>query len=429
MASDWKIVRVFISSTFLDMQAERDQLVRFTFPRLREKLLDRHIHLVEVDLRWGVTSDTNSVEACRDIIDECRPRFLCMLGGRYGYVPPGHTRSITAEEIDYSIRDNYSDRTHRIFYFRDPKVTETMPSSFRESHGSDAAQKLDDLKQTIVQAGFSPKIYFARWDQQLGHLTDLNDFGKCVFADLLASIDAEFGPKPTTVFEEADQERLAMEAFIERNAENYIVGSGREVLDQLHEIAQAHKGERDLLIKGPPGSGKSALLAKFARELRQRDLSVGTVKSDLIYHAVGASVRSSNTMGMLRRIAYELESLRGDGPETSTTRVPADENGFSTYFSNFGTNHNSNNPSDFRPHTILIVVDGLNQLGRPEDVESIIGLLQRLPHFVRLIFSVTGDDEKPFDDLGNRHSSVLVSMRTISLSPLAPEDRSEEHTS
>ena len=39
MANDWKTVRVFISSTFRDMQAERDHLVRFVFPRLRQELL------------------------------------------------------------------------------------------------------------------------------------------------------------------------------------------------------------------------------------------------------------------------------------------------------------------------------------------------------------------------------------------------------
>lgn len=65
MASTWKTVRVFISSTFRDMQAERDHLVRFVFPRLREQLLPRRIHLVDVDLRW---------DACRMTNDKCRMR-------------------------------------------------------------------------------------------------------------------------------------------------------------------------------------------------------------------------------------------------------------------------------------------------------------------------------------------------------------------
>jgi hypothetical protein len=40
MRESWRTVRVFISSTFKDMQAERDHLVRFVFPRMREELLD-----------------------------------------------------------------------------------------------------------------------------------------------------------------------------------------------------------------------------------------------------------------------------------------------------------------------------------------------------------------------------------------------------
>lgn len=46
MTTNWKTIRVFISSTLRDMQAERDHLVRFVFPRQREQLLPRRIHLV-----------------------------------------------------------------------------------------------------------------------------------------------------------------------------------------------------------------------------------------------------------------------------------------------------------------------------------------------------------------------------------------------
>jgi len=87
MTEAWKTVRIFISSTFKDMQAERDHLVRFVFPRLREELLKRRIHLVDVDLRWGVTADQDAFNLCMDEIDRCQPRFICMLGGRYGWVP------------------------------------------------------------------------------------------------------------------------------------------------------------------------------------------------------------------------------------------------------------------------------------------------------------------------------------------------------
>src|SRR5437016_1684486 len=96
--TDWRTVRVFISSTFRDMQAERDHLVRFVLPKLREELLPYRIHLVDVDLRWGVTGDQDASDVCLEVIEECRPRFLCMLGGRYGWTPQGRDRSITADE-------------------------------------------------------------------------------------------------------------------------------------------------------------------------------------------------------------------------------------------------------------------------------------------------------------------------------------------
>jgi nephrocystin-3 len=51
MSATWKTVRVFISSTFRDMHAERDHLVRVVFPELRERCAKRHLHLVDVDLR------------------------------------------------------------------------------------------------------------------------------------------------------------------------------------------------------------------------------------------------------------------------------------------------------------------------------------------------------------------------------------------
>src|SRR5690606_32514996 len=50
-------IRVFISSTFIDMQKERDILIRFIFPELKSLFKDRRIDVVEIDYRWGITED------------------------------------------------------------------------------------------------------------------------------------------------------------------------------------------------------------------------------------------------------------------------------------------------------------------------------------------------------------------------------------
>ena len=52
-----RVVRVFISSTFRDMMAERDYLVKFIFPRLRKQCEERGVTWGEVDLRWGITDE------------------------------------------------------------------------------------------------------------------------------------------------------------------------------------------------------------------------------------------------------------------------------------------------------------------------------------------------------------------------------------
>ena len=47
MTTIWKTVRIFISSTFRDMQAERDHLVRFVFPKLPRRSPREQGHLVQ----------------------------------------------------------------------------------------------------------------------------------------------------------------------------------------------------------------------------------------------------------------------------------------------------------------------------------------------------------------------------------------------
>jgi hypothetical protein len=108
---------VFVSSTFLDMHAERDHLVRIVFPRLRESLLRHRIHVIDVDLRWGVASEQDALEVRRSIIDECQPHFLCMLGGRFGCVSPGAAADFandwwTTRRVAKVVRDRFGVSYH-----------------------------------------------------------------------------------------------------------------------------------------------------------------------------------------------------------------------------------------------------------------------------------------------------------------------------
>ena len=60
-------VRVFFSSTFRDMHAERDHLVTVVFPELRERCERLGLEFFDVDLRWGVPGpQTCAVRDCRN---------------------------------------------------------------------------------------------------------------------------------------------------------------------------------------------------------------------------------------------------------------------------------------------------------------------------------------------------------------------------
>jgi hypothetical protein len=87
-----RLLRLFISSTFRDMQKERDILARLVFPRQRAALAAQDAALQEVDLRWGVTDvmsrDGGALIVCLREIAQCHPLFLGMLGRRAGWSPP-----------------------------------------------------------------------------------------------------------------------------------------------------------------------------------------------------------------------------------------------------------------------------------------------------------------------------------------------------
>ena len=114
---DWKTASVFISSTFNDMHAERDYLIKYVFPELAEWCEKRRIRLVDIDLRWGVTSEesqnNHALRKCLENIDKCRPFFLCLIGQRRGWVPNDPQRisyfDNSEDEISLETKKEYPD--------------------------------------------------------------------------------------------------------------------------------------------------------------------------------------------------------------------------------------------------------------------------------------------------------------------------------
>ena len=137
-----RAIRVFISSTFRDMQEDRDYLVKFIFPQLRKVCESRGVIWSEVDLRWGVTDEQRAegkvLPICLEEIKRCRPYFIGLLGERYGWIPDvipqelidrmpwlreqAHARkSVTELEIIHGVLRDGVMHGRAYFYLRDPQ--------------------------------------------------------------------------------------------------------------------------------------------------------------------------------------------------------------------------------------------------------------------------------------------------------------------
>ena len=169
---DPRTIRVFISSTFKDMHTERDYLVKYLFPELKERCIKRGLALVDVDLRWGVTEEEaeqgKAIEICLDEIENCRPFFIGILGERYGWTPESYQvpdyakydwlskfekgHSITALEIYHGVLNNKEMKPRAFFYFRNPGFIKDVPESKQpevKAESGISANKLFHLKEDI----------------------------------------------------------------------------------------------------------------------------------------------------------------------------------------------------------------------------------------------------------------------------------------
>ena len=128
MPTATRTFRVFVSSTFEDLKAERDALQRGVFPKLRKLCEENNARFQAIDLRWGVRDeaalDQQTLEICLREIERCqqtgiKPNFIVLLGERYGWLPlPAR---IEAEEFG-KICDRVADADKRLvndWYERD----------------------------------------------------------------------------------------------------------------------------------------------------------------------------------------------------------------------------------------------------------------------------------------------------------------------
>ncbi|MCU1368803.1 MAG: tetratricopeptide repeat domain containing protein, partial [Ilumatobacteraceae bacterium] len=408
-ATSFRSIRVFVSSTFRDMQLEREELVKQVFPVLRRMCESRGVAWSEVDLRWGVTDEQKAEGAvlpiCLAEIDRSRPFFIGLLGQRYGWVPEAlpegladqlpwladlEGTSVTEMEILHGVLNDPQAAEHAFFYTRDPAWVDARPPDERlvlgevetddevATLGEDAAaaaaasrrERLEQLKARVAEAGLSTWQY-----------PDPRQLGERVLADFAALVDRLF------------PEHEVPDA-LDRDAEAHRAFGHAQTLGQIDRPALratldgfAMGSEPPLVLAGEAGSATSAVLSAWIETWR-------TAHPDdvVVEHHVGATADASEWTSMAGRLIGELSRavLHADAidrtAEPDGREAPSDPAGRrAALFAALATAGDG-------PQRTVIVVDGADLLSDADGARSLTWLPRRLPANVRVVVGTAGPD-------------------------------------
>ncbi len=450
-------VRVFVSSTFRDMHAERDHLITVVFAELRERIERLGLEFFDVDLRWGVPETgidgekTNSWEYCKRWIDEVEPFFICMLGQRYGWRPPASEIldeadraayagfSVTEMEVRHALLNHPHDK-HSLFYLRETEVPSDA-ANYAEYVDAEDLDDLAKLKTLIRESGRPVRRYQCTWTGS--EFTDLDDFGEVVLEDLWGAVLRDERYVPRSAWEEVlgtewEQDPLYADpsAAIPEEIWQKLVEAAkpppRDPLDveadqmarfaesrlrwfqgRTHELAELRTfvegdlpddASRLCVVRAAAGTGKTALLAKLAEGLDESGCL-------LLTHFVGASEQSASAWALVNRLLQELDRHGIPDPEPEE-RPELDLNGLSRQLARRLASYD-------RGPRLVILLDALNQL---TDGHSPFWLPQQVGPNVRLVVSCLDDPPASPDSPPARVLQALQHRRPeprwVDLSPL-----------
>jgi len=322
-------IRIFISSTFRDMQVERELLIKNVFPELRRLCSERFVTFTEVDLRWGITEEQAAegkvLPICLEEIHRSRPYFIGLLGERYGWIPEsvpqevierepwlkehvGGRTSVTELEILHGVLNNPEMAGHAFFYFRDPAYVEALPEEARR----DLVER--PIPEDIQNSGEAEAL--RRTEERKTKLADLKErirqselpvlenypnpevLADAVGKQLVDMIEILY-PKEE-VPDPLDQEAMGHEAYARGKLHAYVERPAH--IGALNAFAAAEPTGQGLVVTGDSGGGKTALLASWVSQWRADH------STDFVFvHYFGATPDSASVPGFLLRLLGELK--------------------------------------------------------------------------------------------------------------------------
>lgn len=385
----------FVSSTFDDMQRERDILQTTVLPHVNA-VAEKYGCVVEfVDLRWGLEKpedredyDTKVLESCLLEVDRCRPHMLAMLGSRYGWVPSEKAlfrvfgndardligKSITELEIEYG---SHGEETPPLIYIRRLERGEKVADPRQVRLRNSAREGYGGLARSYDLHGAHGEGPGATWAQT-------------VMEDILRELEPRWSD--TSLI---DEDRYMSEL--------------REVLGEERQLAEFARGRQEMLadlkafcmesdgksaravrlVAGASGTGKSSLMACLCRELE---------KSAFVLRAYcGLTPLLSTLNGLLEFLCWQLQY-----------GLCIDDSLDSLSFEELREKLHSLLEDAARIRRVVMLVDGLDQLPPSEETRRLLWLPSDMPENVRCVLTDAGSiSPTPVLAIGGEVSEII----------------------
>jgi len=313
---------VFVSSTFKDMQFERDMLQTYAIPTLNEQLREYGEKAYFGDLRWGVnTTDLDSDEGsrkvlkvCLDQIDNCKPYMIVLIGERYGWIPAQELIdeacvlkgiekikdiSVTELEIDYGALLNPEYEGRILFYFRnlDKSGMTDVERRDYEAESEIHLNKVNELKKRIGEI-YPDQIryYDAIWDAKNKRVVGLENFLSQVEADLSKVLLRDLEAESNTPWQERSMQ-AAQRYFEEINKTIAAVDN----YDFAYCGSEVTEDRMFIYVNGEEGSGKStSVISSYCKW-----------KGEKLAYSFGLDKFSSDFLSFPEILIYKLEDILG----------------------------------------------------------------------------------------------------------------------
>ena len=311
---------IFVSSTFKDMQFERDMLQTYVIPTLNEQLREYGEKVYFGDLRWGVnTTDLDSDEGsrkvlkvCLDQIDNCKPYMIVLIGERYGWIPAQELLdeacvlkginkindiSVTELEIDYGALLNPEYGGRIMFYFRNLDKS-GMTDAQRRDYDAESGihlQKVKELKQRIGEIyPNNIRYYDAVWDAESQKVIGLENFLSQVKSDLINVLLRDLERENNLPWQERSMQ--AAHRYFEENNKTLVPTNNSNV---AYIGSSAEDSAIFIYVTGKEGCGKSAtIMTGYCSD-----------ENEKLAFSFGLDKFSRNAFDFERILIYKLEEI------------------------------------------------------------------------------------------------------------------------